>query len=49
MADEAEVLESQQEMNYLRGLLNDERGTGADRQIAVYKESNGDLRKVSEF
>jgi glutamate---cysteine ligase / carboxylate-amine ligase len=49
VADEADVLGSQQEMNYLRGLLNDERGTGADRQIAVYKASNGDLRKVSEF
>jgi carboxylate-amine ligase len=49
VADEVDALGSQQEMNYLRGLLNDERGTGADRQIAVYKESNGDLHKVSEF
>jgi carboxylate-amine ligase len=49
VADEVDALGSQQEMNYLRALLNNERGTGADRQIAVYKESNGDLHKVSEF
>jgi carboxylate-amine ligase len=47
--DEIDALGSRHEMNYLRALLDDERGTGADRQIAVYNESGGDLRKVSDF
>ena len=28
------------EINYLRGCLEDPRGTGADRQLAVYRETN---------
>jgi len=47
--DEIDALGSHHEMNHLRALLDDERGTGADRQIAVYNESGGDLRKVSDF
>jgi glutamate---cysteine ligase / carboxylate-amine ligase len=32
-------------MNYLRTLLNDPNGTGADRQIAVH-QSNNDVDEV---
>ncbi len=39
---------SQREMHFLRALLQDERGTGADRQIAVYKQTN-DVRQVIHF
>ncbi len=41
-------LGTRREMHYLRSLLNDPRGTGADRQIAVYKES-GSLPAVAHF
>ncbi len=42
-------LGSRQEMNYLRSLLDDPRGTGADRQMALYKESGEDIHKVNQF
>ncbi|GHO45261.1 carboxylate-amine ligase [Ktedonospora formicarum] len=42
-------LGSRNEMDYLRALLDDPRGTGADRQIAVYKESGGDIEAVQRF
>lgn len=42
-------LGSREEMNYLRGLLADRQGTGADRQIAVYQESGGDITHVLRF
>jgi len=38
--DVIDDLGSRQEMNYLRTLLDDPHGTGADRQIAAYKESD---------
>ena len=41
-------LGSQREMHYLRALLSDPRGTGADRQIAVY-ERTGDIQAVTRF
>ncbi len=47
--DVVDELGSRREMNYIRDLLDDPRGTGADRQIAVYQENNGDLAKVNQF
>lgn len=44
--DVVEDLGSRKEMEYIRGLLGDRHGTGADRQIAAYQESGGDLRCV---
>lgn len=44
-----DALGSRNEMDYLRALLEDPRGTGADRQIAVYKESGGDIEVVQRF
>ncbi len=41
-------LGSRQEMNYLRKLLEDPRGTGADRQLAVYQET-GSMDAVIQF
>jgi carboxylate-amine ligase len=41
-------LGTRREMNHLRSLLSDPRGTGADRQIAVYKET-GSLPAVAHF
>ncbi len=41
-------LGSRREMNYIRSLLDDPRGTGADRQIAVYQQNN-DLQEVNKF
>ena len=38
-------LGSRHEMNYLRALLNNPQGTGADRQIAVYEQTH-DVKKV---
>ena len=46
--DVVDDLGSRREMNYLRKLLDDPNGTGADRQIAIYKETN-DVQKVIEF
>ena len=42
-------LGSRREMNYLRSLLDDPRGTGADRQMAIYKESGEDIDRVKQF
>jgi glutamate---cysteine ligase / carboxylate-amine ligase len=41
-------LGTRREMNHLRALLADPRGTGADQQIAVYKET-GSLQAVAHF
>ena len=46
--DVVDDLGSRREMNYIRGLLDDPHGTGADRQIAVYLE-NRDIRQVQQF
>ena len=46
--DVVDDLGSRHEMNYLRALMASPNGTGADRQIAVYKQS-GDLKKVVEL
>ncbi|HZR40240.1 MAG TPA: carboxylate-amine ligase [Ktedonobacteraceae bacterium] len=46
--DVVDELGSRREMNYLRKLLDDARGTGADRQIAVYSE-NDDIQQVLQF
>jgi carboxylate-amine ligase len=46
--DVVDDLGSRREINYLRGLLEDPRGTGADRQIAVYQET-GSLQAVTQF
>ncbi|GCE13383.1 carboxylate-amine ligase [Tengunoibacter tsumagoiensis] len=42
-------LGSRREMNYLRALLDDPRGTGADRQMAIYQQSGGDLQQVVRY
>ncbi|HLQ30878.1 MAG TPA: carboxylate-amine ligase [Ktedonobacteraceae bacterium] len=41
-------LGTRRDINYIRTLLDDPRGTGADRQIALYKET-GSLRAVTQF
>ena len=41
-------LGSRREMNYLRKLLEDPRGTGADRQVAVYQET-GNIDELTWF
>lgn len=41
-------LGSRDEMNYLRALLDNPRGTGADRQIAMYQQS-GNIHSVIQF
>ena len=41
-------LGTRREMDHLRSLLSDPRGTGADRQIAVYKETSS-LQAVAHF
>jgi carboxylate-amine ligase len=41
-------LGSRREMTYLRQLLSDERGTGADRQIAAYRRT-GEIQAVIEL
>ena len=46
--DVVDDLGSRQEMNYLRKLLEDPRGTGADRQVAVYQET-GSIDAVIQF
>ncbi len=46
--DMVDDLGSRREMNYLRELLDDPHGTGADHQIAIYQESN-DRQKVQQF
>jgi carboxylate-amine ligase len=46
--DVLDDLGSRQELYYIRQLLEDPRGTGADRQIAVYQET-GSLDAVSRY
>jgi carboxylate-amine ligase len=41
-------LGSRQDLDYIRQLLDDPGGTGADRQIALYKET-GSLQAVTHF
>ena len=47
--DVVDELHSRREIEYLRALMDDPRGTGADQQIAVYEQSGGDLDKVNQF
>ena len=42
-------LGSRREMNYLRALMDNPRGTGADRQMAFYKEHGEDISLVNQF
>ncbi len=42
-------LGSRREINYLRALMDDAHGTGADRQMTFYKENNEDISKVNQF
>ena len=46
--DVVDDLGSRHEMNYLRALMVSPNGTGADRQVAVFKQT-GDLQKVVEL
>jgi carboxylate-amine ligase len=46
--DVLDELGSRQEINYLRMLLSSPRGTGADRQIAIYQET-GSINAVIRF
>jgi carboxylate-amine ligase len=46
--DVIDDLGSRREMQYIRDLLTDPRGTGADRQIAVYKKT-GSIQEVTKF
>jgi len=46
--DAIDDLGSRREINYLRSLLENPNGTGVDRQIAVYKETN-DTHAVTRF
>ena len=46
--DVVDDLGSRREIDYIRALLDNPQGTGADRQMAVYQESN-DPQKVSQF
>lgn len=45
--DVVDELDSREEVESIRHIL--EHGTGADRQLRVYKESGGDLRKVVDY
>ncbi|GHO44593.1 carboxylate-amine ligase [Ktedonospora formicarum] len=46
--DMLDDLGSRREINYLRSLLDDPRGTGADRQLAIYHET-GSLSDVTRY
>ncbi|GAC1379929.1 MAG: carboxylate-amine ligase [Ktedonobacteraceae bacterium] len=46
--DVTDELGTRQDLKYLRRLLDDPRGTGADRQIALYKET-GSIHAVTQF
>jgi carboxylate-amine ligase len=46
--DVLDDLGSRSEIDYLRKLLDDPRGTGADRQVAVYQQT-GSLDSVIEL
>ncbi len=46
--DVVDDLGSRREIDYIRALMDDPQGTGADRQMAVYQESD-DPQKVAQF
>jgi carboxylate-amine ligase len=46
--DVLDDLNSRREIHYLRALLEDPRGTGADRQLAIYRETN-DANAVTDY
>jgi carboxylate-amine ligase len=46
--DMVDELGSQREMLYLHALLSDPRGSGADRQVALY-DATGDLQEVQRY
>lgn len=46
--DVVDDLASRREIDYLRALLSDKRGTGADRQIAIYKR-NHNIDEVIQY
>ena len=48
IADVVPELKCEQEIRYLRTLLDDPQGTGADRQIAAYQRT-GDINQVTRF
>ena len=48
VGDVVDDLGSRDEINYLHALMEDRRGTGADRQIAVYNET-GSTQAVTQF
>ncbi|GHO95655.1 putative glutamate--cysteine ligase 2 [Reticulibacter mediterranei] len=47
--DVVDELGSRRDINYIRRLLDDPCGTGADRQIARYRESGGDMQQVQRL
>jgi carboxylate-amine ligase len=46
--DVLDDLNTRHEIHYLRALLEDPRGTGADRQLAIYRETN-DINVVTDY
>jgi carboxylate-amine ligase len=46
--DVLDDLNTRREIHYLRALLEDSRGTGADRQLSVYRETD-DVNAVTEY
>ena len=46
--DVVDDLNTRREMQYIRALIDDPRGTGADRQIAVYNET-GSIQAVVRY
>ncbi|HET8911618.1 MAG TPA: carboxylate-amine ligase [Ktedonobacteraceae bacterium] len=47
--DVVDDLGSHREMKHLRLMLEPGQGSGADRQLAIYRESGGDMHKVIKF
>ncbi len=47
--DVVDELGSRREIDYIHTLLDDAQGTGADRQIAIFEQSGGDISKVNQF
>jgi carboxylate-amine ligase len=45
--DVVDELDSREELNYVREIMK--MGTGADRQLRIYEESGGDLKKVVDY
>jgi carboxylate-amine ligase len=45
--DVVEELGSRKEIDYIKTIL--EEGTGADRQLRVFRESGGDLKEVVRY